>query len=69
MKKTYISPTTLEFQVQLQTIIAASQFETPKPGTQPQNEQNLTTTDNPYDGEFHSRRHNSIWDDEDTEEW
>lgn len=67
MKKTYHSPLALELQAELQTIIAASKFQDPT-ASNPQDEQTLTPTNDPYSGEFHSRR-NDNWDDEDIEMW
>lgn len=59
-KKNYIAPEMAVCQVETQTFIAESQFETS--GT-PGSTQNVTPTSDPYSGEFKSRRHD-IWEDE-----
>ena len=66
MKKEYISPELLLTIIETQAFIAASKFENPTPTNQ-QDDQTITPTDTPYDGEFHSRRYN-VWDDEEEQE-
>ena len=61
MKKEYISPITTLFLMETQLMTTASQLDETK------GDQTITTTEEEYNGEFGSRRHN-VWDDEEEEE-
>lgn len=61
MKKEYISPITTLFLMETQLMTTASQL------NQTKDDQNITTTEEEYNGEFGSRRHN-VWDDEEEED-
>ena len=61
MKKEYISPITTLFLMETQLMTTASQLDSNK------DEQTITTTEEEYNGEFGSRRHD-VWDDEEEEE-
>lgn len=61
MKKEYISPITTLFLMETQLMTTASQLD------QTKDDQTVKPTDEEYDGEFGSRRHN-VWDDEEEEE-
>ena len=62
MKKEYISPLTSLFLMETQQMIAASKLDNTTTG-----DQNVKPTDEEYNGEFGSRRHN-VWDDEEEED-
>lgn len=61
-RKSYSSPTITEFALCTQLILMASTLEDPT-----KEEQDITPTDDPYGGEFQSRR-KSQWDDDEEEE-
>lgn len=61
MKKEYISPLTSLFLIETQQMIAASTL------VKDQDNQTVKPTDEEYEGEFGSRRHN-VWDDEEEED-
>lgn len=61
MKKEYISPITTLFLMETQLMTTASQLDETK------GDQTITTTEEEYNDEFGSRRHN-VWDDEEEEE-
>ena len=61
MKKEYISPITTLFLMETQLMTVASQLDSNK------DDQTVKPTDEEYNDEFGSRRHN-VWDDEEEED-
>ena len=61
-KKIYVSPSIAEYIFEMATFVAASQLDNNS------DSQDITPTDEtPEDNEFHSRRPNNVWDDEEDE--
>ena len=61
-RKIYNKPVVTLFTLSTHSLLMASQF-----GDSSQDEQNITPTDEEYDGEFQSRR-KDVWEDEEEEE-
>jgi hypothetical protein len=56
MKKVYMEPTVKVLSADLEEMIAATQLDPNK------DNQEITPTDEPYDGEFGAKKFHSVWD-------